>query len=83
MLDAGVVSYDSLRSHVHWVYCAYILLTRQDKFQKLGLHRRQKLLTQQLEACEFQKIVQLSTRIDGATQVKNHCHEVIDALRTA
>jgi tetrahydromethanopterin S-methyltransferase subunit F len=30
MMEAGVHNFDSLVSHVHWVYCAYLLLKRHN-----------------------------------------------------
>jgi len=87
MLDAGVVHFESQRSHVHWVYCAYLLLNRSkvdvaDLPGRSVVHRQRKL-GENWEKEKYRKIIQLSTRFDGAAQVKRHCQEVISDEKAA
>lgn len=81
MLDAGLVQFDSMKSHVHWVYCAYLLLGRMASTE--GITARQKCLQQQQKTGQLKIILQLSTRFQGATQVRSHCHEAIRDIQAA
>jgi hypothetical protein len=86
MLDAGVHNFESLRSHIHWVYCAYLLL----RFPKdagsddtSSILHRQRLLTQKWEGQRYKNIIQLSTRFEGARAVKDHCYEALAKFKLA
>lgn len=84
MLDAGVECFESQVSHVHWVYCAYLLLRQMDAPAHLAsIHYRQLSLGRKLEARKLKGIVQLSTRFDGARQVRGHCRGILEDLRAA
>jgi hypothetical protein len=87
MLDAGVSHFESQRSHVHWVYCAYLLLKNQNDSRQTGrpppITQCQKELTRRWEAERYREIIQISTRFDGARAVKNHCFQVLADLQSA
>lgn len=45
LLDAGVDDFDTLTAHIHWVYCAYILLNELDVPGAKTLTDKQRRLT--------------------------------------
>jgi len=77
MCHAGVERFASLENHVHWVYCAYLLLFELDQSDSSSQFRRQKWLNHRYKAAELKKIIQLTTRFDGGEAVKIHCQEAI------
>jgi hypothetical protein len=77
--DAGVKDFDSLVSHVHWVYCAYLLSSKQDIGQKKGIEERQRALRKWLEEKPLRKIKQVCSRIGDAMDVRRQCYAVIEA----
>lgn len=84
MLDAGVECFESLVSHVHWVYCAYLLLRQVEApAHQTSIHHRQLSLGRKLEAGKLKKVIQLSTRFDGAQQVRGHCREALEEVHAA
>ncbi len=77
--DVATSGFASVMSHVHWVYCAYILLSMAPpgvsaSAQSLGDKQRQ--LQQLLENQEKRRILQQLTQIGGVQRYK-------DALRQA
>jgi hypothetical protein len=77
--DVATTGFDSVMSHVHWVYCAYILLHMSPPgvapdVKSLGDEQRQ--LQQLLENKEKRRVLQQLTQIDGVQRYK-------DALRQA
>lgn len=87
MQHAGVSHFDSLQSHVHWVYCAYLLLKNQPgKVPEPGgntILQRQRQLRNQWEAEQIRKVIQLSTRIDGGQAVKKRYQAALADLQLA
>ena len=84
MTDAGVSYFESLKSHVHWVYCAYLLLKLQKVEQQessASILQRQKLLTNKWQGLRYRTIIQLSTRFNGATAVSDHCYQALEELK--
>jgi len=79
---AGVVQFDSLVSHVHWVYCAYLLLNEQTKKGDPPMHEKQRRIRELFHAHELKTIRQLNTRIDGKKEVKRHCERALQELVT-
>lgn len=76
--DAGVESFDTLNSHVHWVYCAYILLHDFDDGSGVCIKEKQIKLEAKIEAFKMNKIIQKSTQFNGQEHVKTHCRQVIE-----
>ena len=85
MEDASSRKFNTIHAHVHWVYCAYILLSDFSD-DSLGIKEKQELLLAQIEISQLKKVIQKSTMIQGAEQVKSYCFEVItkrEAMYTA
>ncbi len=79
--DAGVCKFDSLHAHVHWVYCAYILL--MDIFPTAsGINDAQKLLKRKIESQKNKKIIQSLSQINGVEKVKLQCRAVINEVES-
>jgi hypothetical protein len=78
----GVEGFDSMISHVHWVYCSYLLINNVDVDSdgKVGLEHRQRKLKGWLDSGPYRKIIQLSTRAGGKDSIKKSCQEVIAAI---
>lgn len=83
LLDAGVVEFDSMVSHVHWVYSAYLLIGEMENRDGDGIENRQRGLKDWLEAQSYKQILQLATRAGGAGQVKNHCQSALAEIDAA
>jgi hypothetical protein len=74
--DAGVRKFDSLHAHIHWVYCAYILLL--DFFPTAsGVKDAQNLFLKKIELQANKKMMQSLSQINGADKVKSQCRSVI------
>lgn len=81
--DVATKWFSSVISHVHWVYCVYILLN--DKFVGVpqcvtSLSEKQNWTTKIIESKEKSRVIQLLTRIDGAQRYKNELQRVIANL---
>jgi hypothetical protein len=74
--DMSCHDFESVISHVHWVYCAYLLLPEVISGVK-SLSESQELLLLRLNNQKFKKILQISGRIDGVASIKTYCLEVI------
>jgi Transposase DDE domain len=77
--DVATSGFDSVMSHVHWVYCAYILLSMSPPGVSAGaqsLGDKQRQLQQLLENQEKRRVLQQLTQIGGVQRYK-------DALRQA
>lgn len=81
--DAGVQKFDSLISHVHWVYCAYLLLQEIKAPPDIGISGRQKIIRNLCHEFELKKIINLTNRFGGIHYIKKHCFEAIEALKVA
>jgi hypothetical protein len=78
--DVATHGFDSVKAHVHWVYCAYILLHMSPPgisgdTKSLGDKKRQ--LQQYLEHKEKRRVLQKLTQIGG---VENYKDELRQAL---
>lgn len=81
--DVATHGFDSVKAHVHWVYCAYILLHLSppgvtEETKSLGDKKRQ--LQQYLEHKEKRRVLQKLTQIGG---VENYKDELRQALADA
>jgi len=81
--DASSHCFDTLHAHVHWVYCAYILLHDFNDDPAIGIKMKQDLLISKLEIEKINKIVQKNTQCHGNQKVKDYCLSVIAANRRA
>jgi hypothetical protein len=80
MEDAGSSKFDTLNSHVHWVYCAFILLNDFNDDDSIGIKMKQDILVSSIEISKIKKVVQKATRFNGAKEVKSYCYKVISNM---
>lgn len=77
MLDAGVHHFDSMISHIHWVYCAYILLHQLEMPEAPDLLSRQRKLLREVldepwrDHCK--RIIKEQTRYGGRERTRALC----------
>lgn len=83
MEHAGVTQFDSLVSHVHWVYCAFLLLHEINSKKRESIPNCQRRLLNAVRAVPFKKIRQLATRADGKEQLKIQCEVALRELDAA
>jgi hypothetical protein len=81
MCHAGVERFDSLVNHVHWVYCAYLLLIEMAPEQ--SAFRRLKWLQRLYEKTRLKRVVQMTTRADGLAAIRNEYQQAIQDLEAA
>jgi hypothetical protein len=79
--EVATSGFDSVISHVHWVYCAYILLHMSPPGvssdpQSLGDKQRQ--LWTYLDAKEKRRILQKLTQIGGVEKFKDEIRQALD-----
>jgi hypothetical protein len=82
---AGVRKFNSLNSHVHWVYCSYNILKEMNP-DGTGIKEAQIILERKMKKRENKKVLQVLTQINGQEKVKSLCRTVIqklDALEAA
>ena len=77
--DAGVRKFDSLRSHVHWVYCAFNLLKEMTR-DGTGIKEAQFILEQRLRQKEAKAVIKMFSRVNGSQQVKSFYSSVIQRI---
>lgn len=63
MQHAGVKNFDSLVSHVHWVYVAYLLL--KEKGADSSIKSQQLKLKNEMKANKLNEYIRISTQFDG------------------
>lgn len=77
MEDLGAHDFTSQQSHINWVYVAYLLLGGMQCEAGTGIKTRQQKILNWKEAEEknkgLKKIIQLSSRITGRSEVAKHC----------
>ena len=72
--DVSTQSFSAVLAHVHWVYCAYILLNASPPGIPLTIRsipERQSMLKRIIDSKETRRIRQLITRIGGINEFKN------------
>ena len=78
--DVSAKWFDSVISHVHWVYCAYILLNSGPPGmpkQMKSLADKQQLMEEMLKRKELSRLNQLMTQINGVQRLKNEIQQVL------
>ncbi len=78
--DVATSGFDSVMSHVHWVYCAYILLQMSPpgvstEVKSLGGKQRQ--LQSFLESKEKRRVLQKLTQIGGVQRYKDELRQAL------
>ena len=79
--DVATRSFKSVRAHVHWVYCAYILLHAPPPGIPDHLHclpERQGKIQAIVQSREKARMIQLLTQIDGAQRCKNELRKAFN-----
>jgi hypothetical protein len=78
--DVATHGFDAVISHVHWVYCAYILLHMSPPGLSPGVHRigdKQRALQQGLADKEKRHILQQLTQIGGVQRYKDELRQAL------
>jgi hypothetical protein len=80
--DVATKCFNSVVSHVHWVYCAYILLN----FHPPGIPKniksiadKQKMITQSVKKKEISHQLQVLSQINGVDRLKNELRQALEA----
>jgi len=79
--EVATSGFDSVISHVHWVYCAYILLNLSPpgvSNEPKSLGDKQRQLRTYLEAKEKRRILQKLTQIGGVEKFKDEIRQALD-----
>jgi len=71
--DVAPKSFESVISHVHWLYCAYILMNSHppgmpDKMKSIA--DKQRLITQSVKNRDLSRMLQQLSQINGAKRLK-------------
>jgi len=80
--DAGVKNFDSVISHVHWVYTAYLLFQVKAHDEEAGIEELQRKLKAGHDSKYYREIIQLCTRYGEKESIKKHCYEAIEGLES-
>jgi hypothetical protein len=78
--DVATHGFDAVLSHVHWVYCAYILLHMSPPGLSPGVHSlgdKQRALQQGLADKEKRHILQKLTQIGGVQRYKDELRQAL------
>ena len=78
--DVSAKWFDSVISHVHWVYCAYILLNSGPPGmpkQMKSLAAKQEFVEEMLKRKELSRLNQLMTQINGVQRLKNEIQQAL------
>src|SRR5215468_566126 len=81
--DVATHSFDAVMSHVHWVYCAYILLHMSPPGLSPGAQSigdKQRALQQGLAAKEKRQILQKLTQIGGVQRYKDELRQALAGI---
>lgn len=74
MLDAGVSDFDALTAHIHWVYCAYLVLQAAKIPDAISLLEKQRslqiMVTREPLLLEVKNIVAARTQFGGLPRQK-------------
>lgn len=74
MTEAGLSSFDAISAHVHWVYCAYLLLEEMEVGSASSIEEKQRILSRQIAAAPLVEtiaaIVATRTQYGGAQRAK-------------
>jgi hypothetical protein len=78
--DSGAHCFDAIHTHIHWVYCAFLLLHELVEDGKKGIKEKQLILEAKIDSLKMKKILQKTTQISGNQKVKEYCFGVIRRL---
>jgi hypothetical protein len=80
--DVATKWFVSVMAHVHWVYCAYILLHSHPPGlpeQTTSLADKQRKIKEIIDTKEKTRVIQLLTQVDGGQRYKNELQRVLEA----
>ena len=76
--DVATKWFDSVIAHVHWVYCAYILLNKGPFDSHVrAIADKQRRISKIVSTREKSRVLQMLTQIDGAQRYKKELQQVI------
>ncbi len=78
--DVATHGFDSVKSHVHWVYCAYILLHMSPpgvSVEAKSLGDKQRQLQKVLASKEKSRVLQKLTQIGGVERYKDELRQAL------
>jgi len=81
--DVATISFYAVMAHVHWVYCAYILLNSQlpgIPVDMKSLAEKQKRVGQIVKSKEKSRVMQLLTQFKGVGRYKNELRQALTAI---
>ncbi len=78
--DSGAHKFDTLNTHIHWVYCAYIFINELVREDNIGIKEKQNILKSKIEIGKIKKIIQKTTQYSGLFKVKAYCNESIEEI---
>ena len=78
--DVASHRFESVISHVNFVYSVHILLNIFYRDRRLGMKDKQRLFTAIFREKEASKIIQLSTRFNGTAEIAKYCKEKFGKL---
>jgi len=79
--DIAPKSFESVISHVHWVYCAYILLNLEPPGMSDNINaiaEKQKMIEQAIRKKEISGYMQVLSRINGGDHLKTILRKVLE-----
>ena len=80
--DVATTTFESVKAHVHWVYCAYILLQYNlpGVLQNIkSLADKQRRIKAIIATKDNGRVIQLLTQINGAERYKNELRAALEA----
>ena len=80
--DVATTTFESVKAHIHWVYCAYILLhSRPPGLPEriTSLADKQRRIKAIIDTKEKNRVIQLLTQINGVERYKNQLRRALEA----
>jgi len=80
--EVAAKNFESVMAHVHWVYCAYILLNslpRPGNNVQQSLSEKQQYVRAIVEGKEKARVIQLLTQFKGVDRYKAELRTALDA----
>jgi hypothetical protein len=80
--DVAAKSFNSIASHVHWVYCAYILMNSHPPGMPRhtkSMAEKQKMVTQSVRKKEMLSVLQLLSQINGVDRYKIQLRQALES----
>ena len=76
--DVATKYFDSVIAHVHWVYCAYILLNAGPFDTRVGgIAEKQQRISEIISNGERSRVIQMLTQFNGAQRYKTELQQAM------